>query len=111
MSKRQRLPIEARRDQILSAAIIIAEKDGYEAITRDTVAIVAGCANGQVNRVFNTMNQLRRAVIRHAVQKLKSNPRDKTMLQIVGKGIASNESAALTAPKGIKQAALNSLMG
>ena len=111
MSKKEYLKQDVRRDQILSAAMDIALTEGYERLTRDGVAVKANVASGQVNRIFNTMPQLKRAVMRSTVSMLGKNPTDERLLLILATGLSLRETSALNAPKEVKQAALNLLMG
>lgn len=100
--QRTRLKPEVRRDQILSAAIHIASTTGFNSLTRDGVALHAGVATGQVNHIFNTMTQLRRAVMRAAVHReIKS---------IIAQGLAQGDSEAHKAPEWLQRAALDSLV-
>lgn len=111
MSKKEYLKKDARRDQILSAAMDIALIDGYDKLTRDGVADRANCAAGQVNRIFNTMPQLKRAVMRSTVAQLEMNPNNQRLLLILATGLSYRETPALNAPQELKQAALQLLMG
>lgn len=99
---RTRLKPEVRRDQILTAAIEVAKRDGFANITRDAVATHAGVSNGQVNHMFNTMTQLRRAVMRAAVHR--------EILPIVAAGLAGGDSEAHKAPEWLKRNALDTLL-
>lgn len=67
--KRSRLPVAVRRDAILNAAIAEAVALGLGKIRREGVAIRAGVSNGLISHHFNTLTQLRRAVIREAIQR------------------------------------------
>jgi len=109
--KKEYLKKDVRREQILSTAMDIAITEGYDKLTRDGVAIKAGVATGQVNRVFNTMPQLRRAVMRSTVSQLKLNPTNERLLLILAGGLSSKETPALNAPTELKRAALDLLMG
>lgn len=100
--QRTRMKPEARRDQILAAALTIATEQGYNALTRDGVANAAGVATGQVNHIFNTMAQLRRAVMRAAVHR--------ELLPIVAQGLAQGDKDAHAAPDWLKRKALDSLI-
>ena len=111
MSKKEYLKKDARRDQILSAAMDIALTDGYDKLTRDGVADRADVAAGQVNRIFNTMPQLKRAVMRSTIAQLEMNPTNQRLLLILAAGLSFRETPALNAPLELKQAALNLLMG
>jgi len=109
--KKEYLKKDVRRDQILTAAMDIALTHGYNTLTRDGVAERANVAAGQVNRIFNTMPQLRRAVIRSTVAQLKVNPTNERLLMILAAGLSSRETPALNAPTEMKQEALQLLMG
>ena len=82
MSELKRLKPEVRRDQILAVAIDVATKQGYNNVTRERIAEQAGISTGLVNRVFNTMAQLRRAVMRAAIHR--------ELLPIVAAGLGCN---------------------
>ena len=106
MSKK---PKTERKKQILDAAMSIALTEGYDKLRRDEVAERAGVATGQVNHVFNTMQQLRRAVLRLTVDKLNHNiskdDRERYLL-ILAQGLSAGEQAAKNAPLEMKQEAL-----
>lgn len=55
-----------RKKQILEAATELCRNVGFDKMTRDGVAELAGVGNGTVTLYFNTMTQLRRAVVRRA---------------------------------------------
>ena len=94
----KRLDPEARKEQILNVAVELAELLGYDKIRRDGIAEKANVADGLVTRYFNTMNQLKRAVMRHAVTN------DNVI--IVAQGIAARDPQALKAPDALRQKAL-----
>lgn len=60
--------IENRDARILEAAVKLAKQDSYQWIRREDVAREAGVSGGSINRVFGTMADLKRAVIRHAIE-------------------------------------------
>ena len=64
----ERLSKSERRAQILQAAVTLAEKVGYMQIQRADVAKAAGIVPARVSQLFNTMPQLRRAVMRCAIR-------------------------------------------
>lgn len=99
---RTRLKPEVRREQILAAALRVAMDTGYNSLTRDGVAAAAGVATGQVNHIFNTMTQLRRAVMRAAV--------NREIKPIIAQGLAIGDSEAHKAPEWLQRAALDSLV-
>jgi AcrR family transcriptional regulator len=93
---------EARKEQILEAAVRRAEIVGIAQTRRDDVALEAGVGAGLVSRYFGTMNQLKRAIIRHAVHH--------EILPLVAQALVANEPEAMKASKDLKERALASLV-
>ena len=97
-----KLKPEDRKEQILSAALKLASQPGgWSRLTRDGVAIEAGCAIGLPNRYFGTMITFKRAIMRAAIQR--------KILSIVAQGIATGDKCAIKAPQELKTAALQTL--
>lgn len=92
---------EIRKEQVLTAAMVVAERDGYNNMRRIDVAEQAGCANGTVNTHFTNMTQLRNAVMRRA---LKTEN-----LFIVAQGVIGGNKHAIKAPPKLKEKALQHL--
>lgn len=90
-----------RKKQILDASVKIAKTRGYNHITREDIASEAQCATGLINRYFQTMLQLRRAVMRAAVKQ--------GVLEIVAQGIVAKDPQAMKASEELKNRALASL--
>lgn len=63
-----RLEPTMRKQQILNAAIAIASRDKTLSITRHDIAMEAQVSEALVSKYFNTMHQLRRALVRFSVQ-------------------------------------------
>ena len=103
MSNMTRLKAAVRREQILKAAVAVAERDGLYRMTREQVALKAKVAAGLVNWYFGTMQQLRRAVMHHAV--------NHEILRIVAHGVINKDPQAMKAPENLRNAALTSVMG
>lgn len=57
-----------RRAQILSAALALAEKQGYRNLTLQQIADAAGVSKGLPMVYFGTMTAIRRAIVREAVR-------------------------------------------
>ena len=93
-----RLRPELRKEQILEAAMIVAERSGYKEMLRREIAKEANCGNGTVSLYFGTMTQLHRAVMRKAIQD--------EILTIIAQGIAARDANALKAPTDLRQAAM-----
>ncbi len=100
--KRVYLKKEARRDQILAAAINMSLDVGFNSLTRDGVAERAGVAMGQINHIFSTMTKLRNAVMRSAISR--------ELLPIIATGLALGDKNAHAAPEWLKQKAATSLI-
>lgn len=101
---KKRLPPNDRKYEILMAAIAVAGRPGgWSKLTRDAVAREAKCADGLVSKYFNTMGQMRRAVMRFAV--LTEN------LHVIAQGLATGDENAMKAAPELKARALNTLVG
>lgn len=112
MSKRDYLTKDERRLAILGAAFLIAKRHGLKSLSRDSVAKVAGAANGTVSYCFGNMDGLRSAVITKAIAVVKSDDKrlDKySSLRLIAEGIICGIDTALNAPKLLRTQALNSL--
>lgn len=57
-----------KKEHILTVALRLAKEEGYDNLLRDRIAQEAGVATGTLNLYFGTMIQLKRALIRRAVQ-------------------------------------------
>ena len=97
--RRTRMKPEARREHILGVAMDIAIKQGYDAVTRERIAEQGGISTGLVSKVFNTMNQLHRAVMRAAIYRGE--------LSIVAHGIAHGCRIAHGADDDLKRKAMD----
>jgi AcrR family transcriptional regulator len=98
-----RLKPEIRKDEILAAAIQLTLRVGLNGLRRDAVAEEASVANGLVSRYFNTMTQLRHAVVRHAIHN--------EVLPIVAQALAAGDPEVRKASEDVKKKALATLIG
>lgn len=97
----RRLSPQDRKKEILVAAVVIAEREGLQELRRDKVAKEANASDGLVSRYFNTMGQLKHAVVRYAVQN--------RILPVIAQGLAIKDSEALKASEELQKEALASL--
>lgn len=98
-----RLKPEERKEQILSTAVVVALRDGFNNFTRDGVAKQAGVSMGLINRYFSNMPKLRKAVMRRAIKQ--------EILAIIGQGLAIKDITAKgKTPALLKLKALKSLL-
>ena len=97
-----RLTPAVRRQHILDAAILLASSGNYTQITRQGIAETAGIAPTLISHHFGTMVQLRRAVMRYAVQNQH--------LTVIAQGLAARDKQAQKASPAIQSAALATLL-
>jgi DNA-binding transcriptional regulator YbjK len=86
-----------RKYHILGVAVELAKTKGYDKITRDSIAKEAGISVGLVTRYFKTMAQLKRAVMRAAIQR--------EVTEIIAQGLANGDEHAKKAPAELKDKA------
>ena len=96
MAKRLKLSGEARKKLILEAAITFATREGWQYLTRDLIAVEAGCSTGLVSFYWSTP-KLRKAVMRQGVRR--------GILEIIADGLAFNDADALKAPQHLQEQA------
>jgi len=95
--------IENRDGRILDAALQLAETDGYQWITREGVATLAGVSPGTINNVFGTMPDLKRAVLTEAVKR--------RIIPIVAQGMGDRHAIIQDAPEDLRREAALFLAG
>ena len=89
---------EARKAEILSAAIEVSKEKGYQRITRSDVAERAEVSIGLISFYFETVALLRRAIMRAAVEQ--------EIPEIIFQGLAVSDGAALNSPVKLRAKAL-----
>ena len=100
--KRTRLKPEARKEDILAAALPLAEKYGYTNISKERIGKAAGVSGPVVNYHFGTMVQFRRDLMRYAIK--EGN------LAVIAQGLSAGDAHAKKAPPELKKKALEALM-
>lgn len=90
-----------RREQLLSAALDLAEKHGYMNITRDQVGAAASCSPALINRYFNDMAGLKNQVIREAVRR--------RCLLVIGQAVVNKHPGVRAVSCAIKDQAIAAL--
>lgn len=106
MAKNERMSNEERREQLLNGALRIIRRDGWEAVTRDAVASECKVAVGTVNFSYGTIDELRNAVYRYAIE----NHGDEDMLRVLAAGLVAGNDVAKSAPIEVKQSAFALMM-
>lgn len=66
---RIRLQPDDRKQQLLEAALVLADKYGIKALTRVALAAETGTSDGLVNRYFGDRSKMRAEVIAEAVKR------------------------------------------
>ncbi len=102
MTPTPRLTPALRRQHILDAAVILASSGNYQQTTRQQIAETAGIAPTLISHHFGTMVQLRRALMRYAVQGRH--------LSVIAQGLAARDAQAQKAPAELQAAALATLL-
>ena len=98
----KRLKPEVRKLEILEAMLPLAEKHGYEFVTRNMIGEALGITGNAVQYHFGAMGALRNEFMRFAVRN--------EILPIIAQGVARGEKRALRAPEELKVRAVQSLL-
>lgn len=94
-SESKRKDSKTRKMQIISAALIEAKANGFTSLTRRSIASRCGVTEPLVNHYLGTLPQLKRVVMRAAV--------NQEILEIVAEGLAIRNPHAMKASKELKQ--------
>lgn len=88
------LSADQRTNDILAAALRVAERDGFTSMRRDAIATEAGITGGLVTIRLGSMDQVRRSVMRLAIKERK--------LRTIAEGLACKDRHALKAPQELR---------
>lgn len=102
VTPRTRLSRRARHDEIITAALRIACDVGYTHVTRDDIALAAGCSPALVSEMLGTMTATRRSIQRAAVAN--------HVLPVIAQGLALRDPHALRAPPELRALAAGSII-
>lgn len=97
----QRLSPTDRKTKLLEAALAVAQRDGYDRMTRDAIAVKAGTSPALVSHSLGTMPQLRRTVMRAAVKQ--------GVVAVIAQGLAVKDKHATGAPEALRKQAVELL--
>lgn len=95
---KKRISPEMRKSALLNAAVELAKSQGYANVKREDIADEAGVSVSLTNHYFSNMNQLRKAIMRHAVTN--------EILEVIAQGITVKDPQALRASDEVKSKAL-----
>ena len=93
---------EARKCEVMAAALALARLSSYLLVTREAVAERAQCSPASVSRLYGTMPQFRRAIMSAAVAAQD--------LTVIGQGVAAQDPKALAASSKVRRAAMESFL-
>jgi len=99
---RRREEPQIRKQEILNAAIELAKRVGYQAITRDEVAQEADASSSLITCYFYNMDGLKRAVMQAAIELEE--------LSIIAQGLGLRDAEALAINDKLKSKAINYLI-
>lgn len=99
---KKRLSKDVRKDHILRVALKLAKEYGYTSVTRNVLSERAGVSAGLVTHYFSSMVQLKRALMRAAVEH--------EIPEIVAQGLAMGDKNAQKAPAELKALAATVLV-
>lgn len=97
----QRKDSKTRKAEMISAALLEAEENGFTNLTRRSIASRCGVAEPLVNHYLGTLPQLKRTIMRAAVHQ--------KVIKIIAEGLAIRDPYALKACDELKQAAIASI--
>jgi AcrR family transcriptional regulator len=97
----KRLDPKDRRAEILDAALRMSRLHGYREVTRADIAGAAKCSEALVSSYWGTMVQMRRAIVRAAI--------DRRDLTLVAQAIVATDKHAAKLTAELRQTALLSL--
>jgi len=99
--KQTRMKPDARKEEILAAALPLAVAHGYAKVTRDQIAAAAKVSGPTLHYHFGTIAQLRRDLMRYAVRE--------SCLRVIAQGILVRDPQAMKADVGLRRQAMGSL--
>lgn len=96
--KQVRMKPDARKEDIMAAALPLAERKGYNRITRDEIVAAAKVSGPVLHYHFGSMDQFRRSLMRYAVKN--------RCLRVIAQGIVANDVQALKVDEATRRKAL-----
>lgn len=98
--KQTRMKTAARKEDILAAALQLAEEGGYLTVTRNDIAAAAQVSGPTLHYHFGTMAQLRRDLMRYAIRVGSS--------RVIAQGVVAGDPQAMKLDEATRKAALAS---
>ena len=93
----------SHHDAMIAAALDLAAEEGYQRVNSSGIAERLGVSSGLVRQYMGSMTQLKRDIMRHAIQR--------EHVAVLAQGLAARDPHAIKAPDALKQRALDSLVG
>ncbi len=98
-----RMKPKERKEQLLSIALDVSRRIGYQHITRNDVAEKAGVTINLINNYFGTMPRFRRTIMRAAIKN--------EVLEVIAQGLICGDAQAKKADPKLKKKALQTYAG
>ena len=95
------LPSDTRRQQLIALALPLAEKHGFEHVTRAMIGEAAGCSASLPSQYW-TAYDLRTAILEEAIRT--------RCLPVIAQGLAARHPVAVNASLPLRQAAARSIL-
>lgn len=96
--KQTRMKTDARKEDILAAALPLAERNGYTTITRNDIAKAARISGPTLHYHFGTMAQLRRDLMRYAIKAGSA--------RVIAQGVVANDPQAMKLDEATRKEAM-----
>lgn len=94
--------MDARAEQIMEAAVAVAQSEGFANLTRAAVAERARCSTALVNHYWGDFRLLRDHVMKVAVER--------ELLAIIAQGMLDKHPAAMDADRGLQERAAQHIL-
>jgi len=99
----RRHPPAVRRDEILTAALALAEQSSYKTISRAQIAKAVGVSEAAIQYHFHTMARLRGDLMRAAIKR--------ECLPVIAQGLVAKDARAIRSSNAeLRQRALGSII-
>jgi AcrR family transcriptional regulator len=96
----KRLTARKRKQEIIAAALVLAEASHYQRLTGVEIAKAAGVTNSAVHYHFGTMEELREQIMRAAVKG--------AVLPVIAQGLLAKDPVARRARPALRRQAVES---
>lgn len=93
---------EVRKAQVLAAALVLANADHYQRLSRNQIAEAVGISGPSIQYHFKTMAKLKRDIVRAAIRQED--------LGVIAQALIAKDDRALAAPEELKRRAMEAAL-